>query len=382
MRKEIYAGPEKREIKKMPENPAQKISEKLHDLTDVIAVYSSKKEILLKGSPKTDLRYRENEIEARLSEHGEKIDIVSIHPFLVVRLRHADLEKTGFPWLNVILFLITGVTTILTGAFYEGIDWISNPSILLKEPFTVIFGGLPFSLSLLTILLFHEFGHYFAARIHGINVTLPYFIPAPPAITPIGTFGAFIKSRSTFINRRQLLDVGAAGPLSGLVIAVIVLAIGINISTIQPVGEEFTGFYFGESLLLKFMSYIIKGSVEGNNVLVVSSVGFAGWVGLFATMLNLIPIGQLDGGHILYALLQGKQKTIALIFMLCMIILSILWPGWAVLLLLGWILRFRPAHPPTVMDEVPLGKGRKIIGIISIVAFILCFIPSPIYFDI
>jgi membrane-associated protease RseP (regulator of RpoE activity) len=364
----------------MPDSLTQQISEKLHDLIDIIAVYSSKNEILLKGSPKYDLRLIENECKSRLASYGSSFELISTDPYLLVRLRPAETAKGRFPWVNIILFLTTGATTILTGALWEGVDWISDPLLILKNPFTIIYGGLPFSLSLLAILGFHEFGHYFAARYHGVNVTLPYFIPAPPAITLIGTFGAFIKSRSAFINRRQLLDVGAAGPLAGLVIAVIVLAIGINNSTIQPMSDEFSGIFFGESLLFKFLTYLIKGPVEGDYVLVISSVGFAGWVGILVTMFNLLPMGQLDGGHIAYALFGKLQKTVALGVILILVALSFYWQGWLVWIFIGLLLKLK--HPPTVMDEIPLGKGRQVIGLISILAFIICFIPSPIYFDI
>lgn len=364
----------------MPDNLTRQIAERLHDLSDVMAVYSSKKEVLVKGSPIYDLRHSEDEIKSRLAGQGNRVDIIETDPYLLVRIRPAEIEKTGVPWVNVVLFLITVATTILTGALWEGVDWISNPIMVIKDPFTVISGGLPFSLSLLAILGFHEFGHYFAARYHKVNVTLPYFIPAPPAITLIGSFGAFIKSKSAFINRKQLLDVGAAGPLSGLVIAIIVLAIGINSSSIQPAGEEISGIFFGESLLFKFMTFMIKGPIKGDDVLLISSVAFAGWVGILVTMFNLLPMGQLDGGHISYALFGRFQKRIALVTLAALAALSFYWQGWLVWIFIGLLLR--PNHPPTLMDEVPLGRGRIITGIASIIAFVLCFIPSPVNINI
>jgi len=364
----------------LPGNLAQQIAERLHDLSDAIAVYSSKKEILVKGSPKYDLQHSEDEIRSRLAGQGNQVDIISTDPYLLVRIRPAEVERTGIPWVNVVLFLITGATTILAGALWEGVDWISNPLMVFKDPIAVISGGLPFSLSLLAILGFHEFGHYFAARYHGVNVTLPYFIPAPPAITLIGSFGAFIKSKSAFINRKQLLDVGAAGPLSGLVIAIIVLAVGINSSHIQPISEEISGIFFGESLLFKFMTFVIKGPVKGDNVLIISSVAFAGWVGILVTMFNLLPMGQLDGGHISYALFGRFQKKIAVVTLAALAVLSFYWQGWIVWIFIGLLLR--PSHPPTLVDELPLGRGRKITGLVSILAFILCFIPNPVNINI
>ncbi|UCC78496.1 MAG: site-2 protease family protein [Candidatus Zixiibacteriota bacterium] len=357
----------------------QQIADKLEGLADIIAVFSSKKEILLKGSPKTDLGTRKHEISARLADFGLSIDIMSTDPYLLVRLRRAE-EKAGiFPWLNVVLFLATGVTTVLTGALWEGVDWISDPFFIFKDPLAVIFGGLPFSLSLLAILIFHEFGHYFASRYHKVNVSLPYFIPAPPGIIPFGTFGAVIKSKSAFLNKKQLLDVGATGPLAGLAISIIVLIIGINNSTVQPMTDDITGIFFGESLLFNFISHLIQGPIGENEVLVINSVGLAGWVGLLVTMFNLIPVGQLDGGHIAYALFGRYQKTVAVGVFIGLAILSFYWPGWLLWLFIGFI--FNPKHPPTVMDEIGLGPGRKIIGYICFAVFILCFIPEPIYIN-
>lgn len=315
-----------------------------------------------------------------MSRFGRDVEILSEKPNLVVRLRRRETSEDKFPWINLLLFILTVITTVLTGALWEGVDWVSNPIEAFSNPLKIFLGGLPFSLSLLAILVFHEFGHYFAARYHGVKVTLPYFIPAPPAITLIGTFGAFIKSKSAFVNKKQLLDVGAAGPLAGLVIAIIVIAIGINGSTVQPMTDEMSGIFFGESMLFSFVADIVKGPITDNQVLVINSVGFAGWVGLLVTMFNLLPIGQLDGGHITYAMFGKTQKTIAILTMIGLAGLSFYWQGWIVWLFMGFLVK--PKHPPTVMDEEPLDRRRKIIGYISIAAFIVCFVPAPIYFNV
>jgi membrane-associated protease RseP (regulator of RpoE activity) len=297
---------------------------------------------------------------------------------LVVRMRTAEaVERIRFPWVNLILFLLTGITTILAGALQEDVGFITNPGILLHNPLAVIRAGLPFSLSLLAILLFHEFGHYTAARLHKVNVTLPYFIPAP---TLLGTFGAFIRSKSAFMNKKQLLDVAAAGPLAGLVISIIVLVIGMGSSSFVPLQNHGgTDMYFGGSVLHKLIVYLIKGPTPSGYVFLPSSIAFAGWVGLLVTMFNLLPIGQLDGGHIMYALFGKYQKYLAYVAMLGLLALSFLWSGWAIWLFISILLK--PAHPPTLMDDIPIGRGRRLAGYLSIIAFILCFMPTPVWYS-
>ncbi len=361
----------------MTENITERISQALHGAADLSAVFTSKQEILIKAAPLADQTSIEPVIKARLAQFGNRIEILSTCPSLVIRVRPFEISAgSKFPWFNLALFGLTVITTLLTGALWDGVDWISDPSMFLVDPWRLFYAGLPFSISLLAILLFHEFGHYFAARYHGVNVSLPYFIPAPPGITLIGTFGALIKSRSPFINKKQLMDVGSAGPLAGLIIAIIVLIIGIKLSTVQPMPAEFAGILFGESLLFNLITYLVKGPIADSQVLMINSIGFAGWVGLLVTMFNLLPLGQLDGGHIAYALFGKSQRNIANLMLIGLAVMSFYWPGWIVWLFIAIILR--PSHPPTVMDEVPLGPGRKLIGILSVLAFIICFIPAPL----
>jgi membrane-associated protease RseP (regulator of RpoE activity) len=357
----------------MAVNLAQQISEKLHDLIEVNAVYSSKKEILLRGFPKYDLRAREHEIRSRLAEFGGNIDIISTAPCLLIRLRPAETKKAGFPWVNAILFFLTGLTTLMGGALFEGVDWLGKPSLFIDNPLVIFAAGFPFSLSLLTILGFHEFGHYFAARYHKANVSLPYFIPAP---TIVGTFGAVIKSRSAFINKKQLLDIGAAGPLAGFVVAIIVLIIGIKSSPILSITDEANVIYFGESLLIKFITYLTIGEIAEGQSVMINSIYLAGWVGILVTMFNLLPMGQLDGGHITYALFGKYQKILALTVIAGLALLSFYWPIWILWIFIGMV--FRLKHPPTLLDEIPLDNTRKVIGYICLAIFILCFMPIPI----
>lgn len=352
-----------------------RITAALVGIADVTAVYTSRKELLVKGNPLINLSGMKDIIASRLAVLNMKTEVLSTEPSLVVRMRSREMDRaSSFPWVNLALFVLTVFTTLAAGAIQEGVNWFSNPGLFLSDPGLIISRGLPFSVSLLAILLVHEFGHYIASRLHKVNVSLPYFIPAP---TLVGTFGAVIKSKSVFMNKRQLLDVGAAGPLAGLIVAIIVLIIGINGSPIRPIPADLSGtMYFGDSLLHRILTYAIKGPIPDGQVMYINSIAFAGWVGLLVTMLNLLPIGQLDGGHITYALFGKSQRLLANLTIIGLVVLSFWWSGWVVWLILTLFLR--PAHPPTLMDEAPIGWGRRMLGYASIAAFILCFVPVPV----
>ena len=345
-------------------------------VAEITAVFTSKKEIVIKGKPAVNLPGMNGLIESRLSNFGYEPEVISTEPVLVVRMKPLEVVKeNGIPWLNILLFTATVISTLLAGALWAGIDIISRPTLIFTDPWRIVAAGFPFSVSLLSILLFHEFGHFYAARLHRVNVSWPYFIPGP---TVIGTFGAFIKSKSAFMNKRQLLDVAAAGPLAGLIISIVVLAIGTQGSSVQEFPQGAAGIYFGESLLHRLIIFLVKGPIPEGQVLVVNSIALAGWVGLLVTMFNLLPIGQLDGGHIMYALFDKAQRVLAYVSLAAILVLSFWWPGWAFWLVLTALLR--PAHPPTIMDEVPLDATRRIVGYLSIAAFAICFMPVPVSF--
>jgi membrane-associated protease RseP (regulator of RpoE activity) len=266
--------------------------------------------------------------------------------------------------INIILFIITMATTLLAGALQVGVNPLKNPEQIFK--------GIPFSFALMGILLAHELGHYLVAKKHGLNVTLPYFIPAPSFI---GTFGAFIKIRSAVRDRRMLLDVGAAGPLVGVVVSIPLLALGLWLSEVKMVQGQM-GTNLGSSLFLSFLSWVMIGPVPEGYDIVLHPVGFAGWIGLLVTSLNLLPIGQLDGGHVAYALLGEKQNKISRFVFVAILGMGIFgWQGWLLWGLLLAIMGFR--HPPLVDWWVPLDYKRKIIGWLAVAIFILTFVPVP-----
>jgi len=269
------------------------------------------------------------------------------------------------PFLQIVLFILTMLSTLFVGAMQTGAD-------ILKDPWKIYY-GLPFALTLMIILLTHELSHYFASKKHGVNATLPYFIPAP---TIIGTFGAFIKMKSPIVTRKALIDIGASGPIAGFIVSVIAVLIGLHLSEIVPVAETKGALTLGDSILFSFLAQTVLGVTPADSDILLNPVAFAGWIGLFVTSMNLIPVGQLDGGHIAFAFLGEKQTRLSFILVLVMSLLGVLlWEGWIIWAVLLLVLGLR--HPPVISWEVPLDKRRKVIGWLTFVIFILTFIPVP-----
>jgi membrane-associated protease RseP (regulator of RpoE activity) len=218
-------------------------------------------------------------------------------------------------------------------------------------------------------------GHYLVSKKHRIDATLPYFIPAP---TFIGTFGAFIKMRSPVQDKKVLLDIGAAGPLAGIIVTIPILIIGLKLSEVMVVESSLEGgFTLGSSLILSFLTKIILGNIPDNYHVIIHPLGFAGWIGLLVTSLNLIPVGQLDGGHISYAVFGEKTKIISKVALIALLGLGIwgsrTWLVWAIMLLV----LLGAKHPPPLDQDVPLDRRRKVIGAITLLVFVVTFIPVP-----
>ena len=271
--------------------------------------------------------------------------------------------------IHWILFLLTIFTTLFAGALMEGAQIYSNP--------LEIFKGIPFSFTLLFILGTHEFGHYYYAQKHKVDATLPYFIPAPPFLFLIGTFGAFIKIKSPIYRKDALLQIGAAGPIAGFIIAVPALVIGLLLSEVIEKKDIQGAIILGDSILMKVLTFITHPGLLESQDIMLHPIAFAGWIGLLVTMLNLLPIGQLDGGHIAYAMLGEKQDIfgkLAFLLLIPLSFFSINWLIWGILLLL---LMRSVKHPPIQDIHVPLSYKDKRIGYACLIIFILCFIPAP-----
>jgi len=309
----------------------------------------------------TDQNHQVIEIRPSHVEYGPRVRAVS---------KKAP-QKDGWR-LQLILFLLTIVTTLIAG-----VSFYTAPSELLRDPYLILL-GLPFSASLLSILMAHEMGHYVTARLYKVRVTLPYFIPAP---TLIGTLGAVIKMRSRLGKKHVLMEIGAAGPFAGIIVAIPLVLWGLNHSEIIPMSEG-AGDYivFGDSLLFMLLTKITVGVLPEGYDLLLHPVGFAGWVGFLVTSLNLMPIGQLDGGHISYALFGRRHRIVSRLFVIFLVVLgAIAYPGWLIWALLLLIIGMD--HPPVADDAAPLGTFHKVIGYAALALFVLTFIPQPVILD-
>jgi membrane-associated protease RseP (regulator of RpoE activity) len=284
--------------------------------------------------------------------------------------------------IALVLFLLTVLSTLAVGAQFAQ-AYANNKAPFASDfnPYAAILAdphllltGLPFSFTLLGILLAHELGHFFACRYYGISASYPYFIPAP---TIIGTMGAFIRIRSPIYNRRALFDVGLAGPVVGFIFAVPALIVAITYSKIVPGAQAGSMIAFGNPPLVKLLMDWLHPHVRPADVLL-HPVGRAAWVGLFATALNLLPAGQLDGGHIVYAVASEKHRRISLAVVLILLPLGFLWAGWVLWAVLLLFLGFR--HPPLLDRWEPLDQKRRIWAAVALVIFFLCFTPLPFVF--
>jgi membrane-associated protease RseP (regulator of RpoE activity) len=308
-------------------------------------------------------------------------------------------RRRRFPALNVALFAATIATTIVAGAGQAPLPQ-GDPTVR-----GVIEAGLPFSAALLGVLLCHEMGHYLLARAYRVDTTLPFFIPGPP---PAGTFGAVIRIRSPMPTRRAVLDIGAAGPIAGFAVAVPLYLWGLAHSEVKSIGEAALGLssegspfamlrawlrgealsaghgnlqLMGDSLATWAMQRWIVGPVPPGSDVFVHPVAFAAWLGLLVTTLNLLPIGQLDGGHVVYALLGRERahavtRAVSLGLLVCGFFLSWTWLfWWVVTRVLGRLGGLR--HPPALVEE-PLTPGRRAVAILCLFMFAATFIPVPI----
>ena len=295
-------------------------------------------------------------------------------------------------WINGLLFVLTVVSTLFVGALYgEAAASVTSAGDLLRPSFLLT--GWPFAATLLGILAAHEFGHYFAARYHKVGVTLPYFIPMPFGF---GTLGAFIRMTEPVPDRRKLFDIGVAGPIAGLILAVPLLFVGLSTSPMMVPPSSPGAMLEGNSILYYTAKFLVFGKVlpnplTGEDVLM-NQVTFAAWIGLLVTALNLLPVGQLDGGHTVFALFGEKARYINMvaISVLALFAVASLAPvqtilpvaervgfnGWFVWLLLIMLV-IGPFHPPALDDVTRLDFKRRLVGYAVIVIFILTFVPVP-----
>jgi len=294
-------------------------------------------------------------------------------------------------WLHGVLFALTFMSVTLAGAvlagrfpYYGVLGLLTSLAHPGPRVWAAWASGLSFSIPLLCILLAHELGHYVTARRHGVNASPPYFIPAP-FITIIGSLGAFIRIRTILSDRRQLLDIGVAGPFAGAVVALPVLVVGMALSTPLPHLAPNAGLLLnlgpdaipiGSSLLTEWVRRLVIG---GSGGVALSPVAFAGWIGMFVTMLNLLPLAQLDGGHALYAALPRLQSRLALVFWVGLAVLGwFTWEGWLVwAVFIVLMSRGRLAHPAVLSPRHRLPRARVVMAAMALVLFAVTFVPKP-----
>jgi len=350
---------------KNPELISKTIYYQLSDIFEISAIYSHNERILFRAKPYLEKDEALRRMRKKLGVLGFEATISEDIHGLLIAVRETPSKR--LPKVNIILFLCTLITMFFAPALLGfDFDYFNRPGVIMER--------VEFTLALMAILLFHEFGHYLAGRRRGVLMSLPYFIPAPNIV---GTFGAIIKSRSPFLNRRDLIEVGAAGPIAGFVISVIALSIGLSNSEIVKLDIE-GGMILGDSLLLKFLTWLFMGPIPEGFDFYLSPAAFAGWVGLLVTMINLLPLGQLDGGHIIYGLIGRKHRSVSRIFIIIMIVLGFWWQGWWFFGLLVFL--FGINHPPTLDDNFRISRSSRIMGLAAVIIFIICFIPVPFVF--
>jgi membrane-associated protease RseP (regulator of RpoE activity) len=283
----------------------------------------------------------------------------------------------GRPLLHALLLAGTVATTTAVGALHYA-GFLSNfTSAVPSLSLSLLLHGFWYSGTILAILGLHELGHYYACRYYGVDASLPYFLPAP-ILT--GTLGAFIRIREPIRTKRVLFDIGVAGPLAGFAVAVPALFVGLWLSTLAPLPPDFSGLALGEPLLFKAAAWAVWGAEPEGYSINLHPMAFAAWFGLLATALNLFPIGQLDGGHIAYAVL-GRRSTLvtygAIGSALVLTYFSSSWFVWTALVV-AMLFLFGPRHPRTIDEHVPLDRARLAVAILALLIFIVCFTPAPI----
>lgn len=328
--------------------------------------------------------------QAHVSVDGGGVELV-----LVYQIK--ERAKPGLA-IHAFLFLATLITTLGSGALMEGVDpfrtrFLEYGGVDLPYPSALdlprLSRGAFFALPFLGVLLAHEMSHFFAARRHGVRASLPYFIPFPPYFSLIGSLGAFIRLRGPTVHRASLFDIGASGPLASFVVSLPLLVLGLlwsepivgEVSLATPFVIRFMGdpVWLGGGLATWLLAALFGPAPVGETLILLHPFALAGWLGLFVTALNLLPLGQLDGGHILYAMGPGIHLRVARLFMLALIPLGFLWWGWWAWAALVYVIhRGRVGHPRVLQPGPDVGRARTVLGWLLVLTFVLTFVPVPI----
>lgn len=362
----------------------------LSPVFDVYEVLTDGETVLYVGDPTADSQtlerrliplFREHGYEVRLQQGYDRADGLSLHGESVLVATPMAEQSDSFPWLNLVLFVLTIASTLFAGAYY----WYQVP--VLAAPLRV-FEAWPFVAAIVGVLGIHELGHYVMSRYHGVDASLPYFIPLP---TYIGSMGAVIRMRGRIPSRRALFDIGAAGPLAGLVATVVVTAIGLQLDPLPAqeaaaaAADGAARVEFNNPPLLRLIAELTgtAGKLEQG---LVHPVVFGGWVGMLVTLLNLLPVGQLDGGHIVRAMVGRRQERLAAavpgaLFMLAGYLVAFregfdsvgIWAMWGL-----FAMGLAYAGPATPLRDERLDNKRLLLGVLTFVLGALCFTPVPV----
>ncbi|WP_132059095.1 site-2 protease family protein [Halorussus amylolyticus] len=356
----------------------------LERLRSVFRVYETRQEgeqLVYYGEPLVAQERLMKTVWPLFRENGYEVTLGVRTGEYVLVAEPAETGIDGIPWTNVVLFVMTVVSTLYAGAAWYHVDVAANPLGLLE--------AWPFAAAVVGVLLTHELGHYVMTRYHGVEASLPYFIPMP---TLIGTMGAVIRMKGQMPDREALFDIGVAGPIAGLVATIVVTAIGLLMGPIDVPVEVIDSantieVEFGYPPLLELIAWAVgQPMVYDDPTKAVNPVVIGGWVGMFVTFLNLIPVGQLDGGHIVRAMMGEQQERVAALVPVALFGLaayvfyveqvsnaSVLWVFWG--LLATWVAYVGPAKP---IDDEGLDTRRKLVGLLTFVFGVLCFTPVPI----
>ncbi len=344
------------------------------DLYNITAIYNTNDETILTLFPIYNNKISLKHLKDRMKLAGYTYSIQEDDDHLVLKINSKPSFK--IPPLNIVLFFITLFSVYVVPVFLQNYyqDGAVSFSQIISATYQALLDGqnILFTIAMISILFVHEMGHYVASRKRHIITSWPYFIPAPNII---GTFGAIIKSKSPFWNRRDLIEVGAWGPIAGWVVALGWTVYGIATATVTPLEFPVESGYLGEPLIFKILTFIFIESNSEHYVIELNEAIFAGWVGMLVTAINMLPIGQLDGGHVVYGLLKKKQHFISYIAMGGLFVLGFESPIWWMFALMGIV--FGMKHPSTLQDSKKLSTTAIILGLSSLLIFLLSFTPRP-----
>lgn len=360
-----------------PEPPSQATLAQVSEVFHATREQKTGDAIVLEGQLHTDADHAYDILKERFAD-SENMPLLQEdeagRPSVILAPRNmfTPRGRNRSPWLNLVLFVATIATTTWAGALHQGVSLLEQPSQFAL--------GLPYSLALILILGAHELGHYFTARAHGMHVTLPFFIPIPFAL---GTFGAFIQLKSPAETRRALFDMAVAGPLAGLVFAVPALYFGLQLSEIVAAAEGadmmHAGANVGSSALLAAVAKVAIGEeLLTGHVLQLHPLAFAGWLGLIVTALNLLPIGQLDGGHMADAMFGPRVSgSVSMLSIFALFLLGLfVWSGLLVWAFIVYFIAGRKGMPP-LNNVSRLTPGRQAVGWFAYAILVAILLPVP-----